>query len=337
MTIYDTILDYLKQGKEGTLATIIKRVGATPQTVGAKLFIGRDAAIHGTIGGGCVEAEVWQEARTITGGGATRVVHHAMTGTEVAEEGMICGGSVDVLLEPVSIKYRDLYSAIPDAFERGARGLILTNISPGRFSKTLLLQDGTMLGDPVDRALTDTLDQGSRSPHLTGVFLVEPLHITPRLFIYGAGHISQFIARIAKMIDFEVFVVDDRESFANSLRFPEADFILAGDFSEIIEEMDQRPAEYHVIVTRGHKNDAEVLERVLKRPFTYVGMIGSRRKVKIVFDHLLSQGTSPDLLARVHAPIGLDIDAETPQEIAVSIAAELIKIRAQAGAAPAGG
>jgi len=129
------------------------------------------------------------------------------------------------------------------------------------------------------------------------------------------------------MIDFEVAVVDDREVFANKERFPEADKVLAGDFGEIIEEIDHRPTDYHVIVTRGHKNDAQVLAAVLRRPFAYIGMIGSTRKTRIVFNYLKTQGVDPALLDRIHAPIGLDIGADTPQEIAVSILAELIKVR----------
>lgn len=330
MDVYEAIEKYLSEGRGGVLGTIIKRVGATPQGAGAKVFIGDDNRLYGTVGGGCVEAEASKEARWLMGSNDTKVIHYAMTGTEVAEEGMICGGSTDIFLEPVTLQHRDVYAAIRSCMETGKRARIVTGIGTGRFVKTLISEEGKQWGDPLDPAQSDSGPEAfpERRTFTAGGFLVELLNPRPRLFVYGAGHISQFISRIAAMIDFDVAVIDDRVSFANKERFPEAETVLAGFFDEVLSDLDRTPGDYHVIVTRGHKNDAEVLEWVLKGPAAYVGMIGSRRKTRIVYDHLTSRGVDPKLFQDVHAPIGLDIDAETPQEIAVSIAAELVKVRA---------
>lgn len=329
MNLYDVIEQYLGEGRGGVLGTIIKKLGATPQGSGAKVFLGEDFRLHGTIGGGCVEAEATREARWLMGGKDTKVIHYTMTGTEVAEEGMICGGNVDIFLEPVLPVHRDLYTAIRSCVKSGRRARIITAVGDGRFFKMVQAEDGEVWGeDPKDLPHEVTGGSfGERKTLVKAGFLVEPINPKPRLYLYGAGHISQFISRIAAMVDFDITVIDDRMSFANRDRFPEAERVIAGFFDEVLRDLDPAPEDYHVIVTRGHKNDAEVLESVLTRPSAYVGMIGSRRKTKIVYDHVAGRGVDARLLENVHAPIGLDIEAETPQEIAVSIVAELVKVR----------
>jgi xanthine dehydrogenase accessory factor len=160
----------------------------------------------------------------------------------------------------------------------------------------------------------------------------------PRLYIFGAGHVSQYISRVAHMTDFDVIVIDDRADYCNEARFPEAKETIVEAFDDVFEHLPFRGGEYVVIVTRGHKHDALVLGHVLKEPTRYVGMIGSARKTKMVLNHLRAEGIEESLLARVYAPIGLDIGAETPQEIGVSIVAELIKVRhePEAGQGPSG-
>ncbi len=157
--------------------------------------------------------------------------------------------------------------------------------------------------------------------------VVELVAVPPHLYIFGAGHVSRYISMTAKMAEFDVTVIDDRESFANKERFPEADEIIVEEFEPLFRHLSMEPDSYAVIVTRGHAHDALVLEEVLKKPCKYVGMIGSKRKTQIVFDHLKASGVDGSTLQQVHAPIGIEIDAETPQEIAVSIVAELIKAR----------
>ncbi|MHB8111136.1 MAG: XdhC family protein [Syntrophorhabdaceae bacterium] len=331
MEPFDKIIEYLREGRGGTLATIISRVGATPRDAGAKIFIGDDGSIDGTIGGGCVEAEVWQHARSVIRNREAKRLRYAMSGKTVEDDGMICGGTVDLFLEPVTEKHRDIYETIFECHLKGGRAVIFTTIGSSPFRKLLILENGKTFGDLV---IPDTLKFQdficNSSPLVQDGLLIESVLPPAHVYIYGGGHISQHISRMAKAVDFHVTVVDDREYFANRERFPEADEIVVEDFRDVFKETRPRANDYAVIVTRGHKHDAVVLEEVLKNPPRYTGMIGSRRKVKILFDDLRDKGFGDDLLRTVHAPIGIDIGAETPQEISVSIIAELIKIRSDA-------
>lgn len=251
--IYEEIMKVKAEGKRAALATIIATKGSTPREVGAKMLIREDGKIFGTIGGGCLEAEVWQEARNVMAEEKPRTVHMDLTGRSAEESGMICGGIMDLYIEPV----------VPQA----------------------------------------------------------------KVYIFGGGHISLFVSRISAMAGFEVAVIDDRPDFANKERFPEAAEIVAADFEMVLPKMKAAGAAYLVIVTRGHAYDQEVLEWALRTDARYIGMIGSRKKIQTVYKNLQAKGFAPEAFQRVHAPIGLDIGALTPEEIAVSIVAEMIQVR----------
>ena len=331
MGIYETIEDYLKKKKTGIIATVITRAGSTPRDVGAKMFVGENRELYGTIGGGRLEHDAYQEALSVMGKGVPKVLHIRMDAKEVASDGMICGGDVDVLLEPVLEQYRTLYSQLEYLGKRGKRGVLVTWFDKNNFAKTLIEDDLTMYGDNISESDRDVFLQhlyDTRSSVLDGM-VIEPLQILTNLYIFGAGHVSQYIAKIAKMIDFSVTVIDDREEFANKERFPDVDEIIVEKFQKVFNRLSFTGKEFVVIVTRGHQYDAEVLSVILKRQIKYVGMIGSRRKVKIIFDHMKKSGFDDGMINKVHAPIGLAIHAETPQEIAVSVVAELIKIRGE--------
>jgi xanthine dehydrogenase accessory factor len=251
--IFKEIVNMRTQGRNAALATIVKVKDSAPRAEGSKMLIRSDGTALGSIGGGSLEAQVCREAMEVITEARPRLLHFDLTGEEVAEEGMLCGGNIDVFVEPI-------------------------------------------------------LSQ-------------------PTLHIFGAGHISFAISKIAKIVGFRVVVIDDRAKFANATRFPEADEIFAGDFSEAFSKLNVGTSSYIVIVTRGHQFDAQVLELAVKTEPNYVGMIGSRKKNEAVFSSLLSKGIAKELLEGVHAPIGLDIGAKTPEEIAVSIMAEIIKVR----------
>ena len=328
MEPFDAIIDYLKQGKRGALATIISRVGATPRDAGTKVFIGEDGKIYGTIGGGCMEAEVWQHTMTVIASGEPESLRYSLNGKTVEDERMICGGTVDIFLEPVTVKEKAVYDMILQCISDGTRAIIITKTRGNPFTKTLIVEDGHKTGNPPAPEFEKAFERLFHEPiSLHNEFLVEPVITPPRLYIYGDGHISQYISKIAKMVDFHVTVIDDREHFANAERFPGADEIIVGEFQEVFKKARPPLSGYVVIVTRGHKHDAVVLKEVLKKTPRYVGMIGSKRKVKIIYDDLIDKGFKEGLLSTIHAPIGIDIGAETPQEIAVSIVAELIKAR----------
>jgi xanthine dehydrogenase accessory factor len=327
--IYEAVEDYLSKGKSGALATVVKKIGAAPREEGAKMFIGDDGRFFGTIGGGCVEAEVWQAARSVAKTSMVRLLHYRMDGRLVENEGMICGGNVDIFLEPVSTRYRDLYREVRDLEKGGRKGLIVTSFSETSFHKSLLRDDGSTLGDCLDQPSQQTLMShlDTSRPVIDEGRIIEPLVSSSLLYLFGAGHVSQYVSRVASMVDFSVVVIDDRADFANKERFPEAREIIVQPFPDILDRITFRGSEYVAILTRGHKYDALVLEGVMKHPTRYVGMIGSKRKTRLIMDHLKGLGFDEEALRSVRAPIGLGIGAQTPQEIAVSIVAQLIEVR----------
>lgn len=251
--IFEEIVKIRSEGESAALATVIKIKGSTPREEGSKMLIRSDGTILGSIGGGALEDQVCQEAMDVIREGKQKLLHFNLTGEEIAEDGMLCGGNMDILVEPILAQ--------------------------------------------------------------------------PTLYIFGAGHVSFSISKIAKMVGFEVVVIDDRAEFANIKRFPKADEIFAEDFSKVFSKLKINRSSYIVIVTRGHKFDEKVLEWAVKNEASYVGMIGSKKKNDTIFSNLQSKGISKELLGDVHAPIGLEIHAETPEEIAVSIMAEIIKVR----------
>ncbi len=330
MNIYRIIEEHLNKGKKGILATVIKRIGSAPRDTGAKMFIDEDRKSYGTVGGGRLENDAFEEAVSIMGKGMTKVLQIRMNATEVADDGMLCGGNVDILLEPVEERYMELYKAASLSIDKGKKAFIITRFKDNIFSKTFIGYDNSIIGDPISDIESEYLQRYSneRNPQLIDNTVIEPLLRYSPLYIFGAGHVSQYLSRIAKIVDFYTIVIDDRPEFANEERFFHADEILVENFENVFEKLQFTGTEYAVIVTRGHQYDAFVLEEVLKRDFKYVGMIGSKRKVRIIMENLRKKGYSEDVLKRVHAPIGIEINAETPQEIAVSIVAELIQERA---------
>jgi xanthine dehydrogenase accessory factor len=321
---------YLAEGKAGMVATVVKKTGAAPRDEGAKMFVGEDKKSYGTVGGGRVEAEVYDEALRLMGARESKVLHFRMDAKEVADDGMLCGGNVDVLLEPLLGTHKEVYEGIRHCETRGRKAVVVTRFGSGSFSKTLLDTYGSMWGDTVSdgelEGFIRFLDE--KKVRLIGDGLVvEPVSVVPVLYIFGGGHVSQFLSKVAKMVDFNVVVIDDRAEFANAERFPDADSVVVEDFRKVFDKLDFTGNEYVVIVTRGHAHDAAVLEETLKRKTRYTGMIGSRRKVRVVLQHLREKGADPEALDKVYSPIGLDIHSETPQEIAISIVAELIQVR----------
>ena len=243
----------LERGEPAALVTIVAARGSTPQRVGAKMLVFADGRIVGTIGGGCYENDAFWKAREAITSRRPELVHYELDDDFAQETGLICGGQMDVYIEPI-----------------------------------------------------------------------EP---SPELYIVGAGHVGFHLARVAHEVGFRVHVVDDREKFANRERFPDAVEIVVEDIPAWIGRTQLPAHAYAVIVTRGHTNDLEALRALAPRDLRYLGLIGSRAKVARIYDQLLADQISPETLAHVHAPIGLDIGAVTPQEIAVSILAELIAVK----------
>jgi xanthine dehydrogenase accessory factor len=254
--IYQEIVRVKEKGEEAALVTIVSATGSTPREEGAKMLVKPDGSILGTIGGGNLEAQVIEEAVEVIKQGKPKRLHMSLTAKEAEEAGMICGGDLEVFIEPI---------------------------------------------------------------------------LTPStLYLFGGGHVSLPLAEMGKLLGFKIAVIDDRAEFASAERFPEADIVLAEEFVSSFPRLKIDKSSYIVIVTRGHQHDELVLEWAVGTPAKYIGMIGSQTKVKTIFSHLLAKGISKEQLDRVHSPIGLEIGAQTPEEIAVSILAEIIKVRRSA-------
>lgn len=329
MNIYETIEQYLKEGKSGILATVIYRAGSAPRDVGAKMLVAEDGKCFGTIGGGRLEADTCREAMSIMNTNKPKILNIRMDSDAIAADGMLCGGNVDVLLEPVIQKYAGMYKRVGEMLRDDLPGIVATKFSGGAFSKSLIEENLVVKGDLLQEKEIKELSYylQEKKPCIVNGMVIEPLQSQSVLYIFGAGHISQFLAEIAKIVDFHVVIIDDREEFANKERFPGAAEIIVDDFHNVFDRLSFTGKEYAAIVTRGHQYDAHVLEEVLRKKTKYVGMIGSKRKVMIILDHMRKAGFDEEAVAGVHAPIGLNIYAETPQEIAVSIVAELIAVR----------
>jgi len=353
--IYSEIVKALVRKEKLALATLITRVGSAPRAVGAKYLVKEDGTSMGSIGGGCVEAEVWQEAQEVMMKGKGRVLHFRLTSEQLAEGGLICGGNIDIFLESLKEEFLSIYQELIKIKQKGGSAILATLISVDDTfpkegsSKILIKASGEKIGNIFNREQIEkrisregeTLLKGNKptvmvidseeenSPWKKMELLLEPIFSEPTVYIFGAGHVSQQLAPLAKRVAFKVVVIDDREMFANQERFPEADEVIVSEFEKCFDHLNIDDSSYVVIVTRGHLYDGLVLEQAVKTNARYIGMIGSKKKIWTLYQNLTEKGIPKETLNRVYAPIGIDINSETPEEIAVSIVAELIKVRGQ--------
>jgi len=358
--IYEEIVKILSNGNKAALCTIISKVGSAPRSEGAKLLVKDDGTSLGSISGGCIEAEAWQEAKNALKDGNARVLQYRLTEKDAGESGLICGGIMDVFIEPilpsegtealfreiVQVKDKDQRAALATLVYRGQpmpmeeRNRFLIKEGGGRFGsfgkgplavETLKVAQEVMKTRSLRLLSFEMSEDEAKENELAKAgkidVLIEPIFAKPSLYIFGAGHISVPVAKLGKMCDFRVIVTDDRESFANRLRFPEADEIIVDEFENALRNMKWSRNSYIVIVTRGHLHDELVLEYAIKTDARYIGMIGSKTKIRRLYSNLKAKGVREEELKKVHAPIGLDIKAETPEEIAVSIISEIIMVR----------
>jgi len=343
---FEDVSKFLQEGKKVVLARIIRQVGSSPRAVGTKCIVLEDGSMKGTIGGGLLEHQVIERAKESLKEGKSAIMHFQLTGDEVAKTDMLCGGIVDVYLEPVfpdNAAARDIFKRISNFINEGRKGVLLTLVSDGimpedETSRLLIEEDGSTMGEigtvSEEGKLRLTKFLEIKTPKLTEIekgkesVFVEPLMPYDILYLFGAGHVSTFVASLAAMVGFRVIVIDDRKEFANKERFKEADELIVLPFSDVFEKINISSSSYIAIMTRGHIHDLNVLREALKRSGGYIGMIGSKRKKEKIYQVLMEEGVSDERLKKVHSPIGVDIDAETPEEIAVSIVAELIRVRA---------
>ena len=253
MDIFSEISKLRQEGRKGALATIIQVQGSIPSYESSKILVRDDGSFVGTVGGGCVEAEVWSVAQDVMREEKPRRLHFNLNNSPEYDNGLICGGSLDIFIEPILA--------------------------------------------------------------------------APTVFLFGGGHVSLSISKVANLAGFDTVVIDDRAAFASTERFPEAREIHAGEWEEIFPKLKINGFSYLALVTRGHKGDLTCLRWALTTPARYIGMIGSRRKFIEICKVLESEGVTQEQIERVHSPIGLDIGALTPEEIGVAVVAELIAVR----------
>ncbi|OGP92399.1 MAG: hypothetical protein A2Z19_02125 [Deltaproteobacteria bacterium RBG_16_54_18] len=339
--LYKEIVGLLTKGDTPILATVIEQAGSAPRKSGAQMVMRGDGSLLGSVGGGRLEAECLREAQTIKAEGRAKVMVFRLKGTEVAETAMICGGDVEVYIELLSVKLLDLYTKLLEMQEQGAEVVLVTRISTeaikgGDGGKGLVTADGQCMAPLALDAEALAAARAvftERIPRLIPYhgerLYLEPIFPAPTLYLFGAGHISRSVASIATLVGFDVIVIDDRADFANRDYFPLVQEIWVEEFTGSGKKVEGGTLSYIVIVTRGHMHDYTVLRQALPLGCRYIGMIGSHRKRDIIYKELTKEGYTKADLARVHAPIGLAIGAETPEEIAVSIVAELIKVRAE--------
>ncbi len=312
------------------VATILATDGSTPAASLSKMVVTEDTWL-GTVGGGCMEADVVKAARVYAKTQSAGILTFTLNEDDMIH-GLICGGSLHVLIEPVFRKDIPFYKEIAEIRNSGSDCVLGTMISNGIIKEKILLRSGNDTDQPyrgleeaVHRAFHRTETQ--RIALADGEWILEPIPGKPALMLFGAGHVSKFIARSASTAGFRVVVVDDRTQYANRERFPDADEIIVAEYHDIVSRISFSPSRYVVIVTRGHQSDEIILEHVINHHVKYIGMIGSRRKILATYKHLVDQGVSPELFRNVYAPMGLDIGASSPEEIAISVVAELISVR----------
>ena len=343
---YARCSDLLSEGEDIVIAAIIRQEGSAPRGVGTKMLIRRGGSVVGTIGGGVLEGRVMQLAQEVFADRCSVAEEFVLTAENIESLGMICGGNAEIYISLVSASVSanlELYRRLAELEEDGrSKAFLVSKIITGPESRDLqqpqqaLLIDDKMIGlQLTDQEKRLALQFGSERNVAVVVsegnrYLIEPLALSASVYIFGAGHVSLQLARLTSMVGFRTVVLDDRAEFAAKERFPGADEVIVLDnFVDCMQNLHIDRSSYLVIVTRGHRFDYIALAEALKTEACYIGMIGSRQKRDAIYETLRQDGVTDDELARVYSPIGLPIMAETPEEIAVSIVAELIQVRAR--------
>ena len=351
--VFEEARTELGDGRRAVVATVVRTKGSTPQKPGAKLLVREDGSGVGTLGGGCVEGDIWFAAKELLSrGGSAQYREYQLNEDLAAEDGLVCGGTMYFLIDPVYepgelLSYADEISGAYDGGgpvalaslvrpAEAALGPVMSGAGTGR--KFFIRGDGSSEGslgsdllDSDARARARTLMIHGRSEYVVAEdgseYFIEAYTTPPRLVLAGGGHVSRAIAPLAARVGFHVYVTDDREEFSSADRFPEAVETVTALPEDAMASLPINPNTFIVIATRGHRYDNVALAAAAATPATYVGLLGSRRKTILIYEDLLRMGVPIERLRQLRSPIGLDISARTPDEIAVSIVAEMLMFR----------
>ncbi len=340
----------LQEGRAFCYCRLIETRGSTPQKAGATMLVFEDGSQAGTLGGGCVEAEVKRRALQLLAEGEAEIAQFTLDHDYGWDDGLICGGRMSILIDPCRPnsaeavsrqKYYQTLTQLGLAGDGFTEAVVFESSESTVAPQVFLFNAANELAaawnaDAVTTQISNALTSLTQRPIPYTKLGVAYLPVLPRcpLVIVGAGHVGQAVANLAEDLDFEVTVVDDRADFLTEARFPKAKERLTGRIDELLPKLNITPQTYCLIVTRGHNHDQEALYHLADRGARYLGMIGSRRKIKLIFDALRSAGVSDEGLRRVYAPLGIDIGSKTVPEIAVSICAELVSHRNREGFVP---
>ena len=330
------------------IATVIRTKGSTPQKRGSKLLVRKDGSGVGTLGGGCVEGDIWFAAKELLKrGGPAQYRAYELNEDLAAQDGLVCGGTMYFLIDPVyrAEDYLDYSLAIDGAYKGGSPVALasLIRLADGNDdsigAKLFIREDGTTEGslgdaeldrDAAKRAVA-LMAHGNSEYVITrsgAEYFLEAYTTPPQLVICGGGHVSKALAPLAKGLGFRLFITDDREEFANKDRFPEADIVLPHlKPEEALPTLPINANTFIVIATRGHRSDNTALAAAAATPARYVALMGSKRKTILIYEDLLRSGISLERIKEIRSPVGLDIHARTPEEIAISIMGEMLMFR----------
>jgi xanthine dehydrogenase accessory factor len=337
-----------EEGRRLTWCRLVETRGSTPQKAGAAMVVFEDGGQAGTLGGGCVEAEVKRQALLILAEGEAKVASFQLDSDYGWDDGLICGGRMTILVQPVATEadlayFRQLHNLVESrqgfteaiVFDGEKSGLVAPTsvlFDPSGIRRAAVPQASDALSEAVRTGLVPLSDRPRPSAKQGVAYL--PTLPRCRLLVVGGGHVGQAVGNLASDLDFDVWVADDRAEYASQERFPKAQRLVSRPFDRMLEELEITSDTYCLIVTRGHQHDEQALYHLIDRGARYVGLIGSRRKIKLIFDDLESKGVSKESLAKVYAPLGIEIGSQTVPEIAVSILAELIAHRNLGGRVP---
>ena len=338
--IEQKIASLLEQGKAPVLVTIIDKGGSAPRLPGSKMLVEEDGTTHGTIGGGGLELTLTKKALDVASSGVSILAEFTMQGSGAPGDAeMVCGGKQLVLIEPLQPDQASMFAAARDSMGQREPGLWFLAISDsGRVERRFVdLREDEPILEGVDlRAVLQSRRTQLLKTADGTTLMVEPLAKRGTVVLVGGGHVARETARLAAFVDFELVVVDDRPDFCSSHRFPMARSThLVPGLTRVFETVPVDGDTYLLIMTHSHGLDQQVLAQALRTSARYIGMIGSSRKRRVIFSNLKEQGFSDQDLERVYCPVGLDIGSETPAEIAVSIIAQIIAVRAGVSSPPA--
>ena len=339
-------VETLRDGRPCVLATVVRTKGSTPQKAGAMLLVKDDGSGLGTLGGGCVEGDIWFAAKEmLRDGSGPEFKDYYLNEDIAARDGLVCGGTMYFYLEPLRSldDFLPLGDEILEAYDGGEPVSLATVVnSPKRHellgAKLLLRADGTVSGTLGSETLDESALEVARRVAAIGntesistedgaEIFVEGFTTPPTLVMVGGGHVGKATADLAHFLGYRVYIVDDRPEFSNEERFPYAEQTVVTPYEYWSDLLSINVNTFVVVATRGHRYDDMALESALKTRARYIGLLGSRRKTLMIYRRLLEQGTTKERIREVYAPIGLNIGALTPEEIAVSIMSEVIMVR----------